>query len=256
MSTEQEKVEKTLGEPFAMDFPDYVRKIRNGLIVISVISTALLSGGLQIADDSSFLGLRFEGLTNALVFKVIFFLNAYMFLHFFWCSIDHFQEWRLRLTGTRVAFVTTGRFSSEVGDYPNDPRQSTLYNWWKDEARKRTSFQEPLETIQKKLEEWEATVKDNLEGNNPNVVNACMSINQISTDIQKLKNSVEQVGKSIKSQRIPVSLKRFDGHFQFYLRSQNLRWLFLELGFPLVLGGYALFLLLCALTLPASWQLC
>lgn len=247
MSTDQEKVEKVLGEPFAMDFPDYVRKIRNALVTTSVISIALLLGGLQIAGDSTFLGLKFEGLSNSLILKVIFVLNAYMFLHFLWCSIDHFQEWWLRLTGTRVAYVTTGRFSSEAGDYPNDPRQSTLYNWWKDEARKISSLQEPLKNIQTKLETWEATVKQRLEGKDPNVVNVCMSINQVSSEVQKLKKSIEQIDKSLESKRVPVSLKRFDSHFQFYLRSQNLRWLVFELGFPLALGGYASFLLSSAL---------
>ena len=72
MSTKQKKVEKTLGEPFAMDFSDYIRKIRNGLITTSVITIALLLGGLQITDDSSFLGLKFEGLDNALILKTIF----------------------------------------------------------------------------------------------------------------------------------------------------------------------------------------
>ncbi len=247
MSTDQEKVEKVLGEPFATDFPEYVRKIRNGLVTTSVISIALLLGGLQIHDDSTFLGLRFQGLNNSLILRVIFLLNIYMFSHFLWCSIDHFQEWWLRLTGTKVAHVTTGRFSSEAGDYPNDPRQSTLYNWWKSEARKISSLQEPLDNIHKKLETWEASVKESLEGKNPNVINACMSINQVSSDVQKLNKSIEQIGKSLESQRIPVSLKRFDSHYQFYLRSQNLRWLVFELGFPLLLGAYALLLLSNAL---------
>lgn len=243
MSTDQAKVEKVLGEPFAMDFPDYVRKIRNSLISLSAISIALILGGLQLSGDSTFLGLKFEGFSNSLVLRLLLLLNVYMFLHFLWCSIDHFQEWWLRLTGTRVAYVTTGKFASEEADYPNDPRQSTLYNWWKDEARKISSLQAPFEDIHKKLETWEATVKESLEGKNPNVVSACMSINRISSDIQKLNKSIEQIGKAIDSQRIPVSLRRFDSHFQFYLRSQNLRWLVFELGFPLALGGCALFLL-------------
>lgn len=243
MSTDQAKVEKILGEPFATDFSDYVRRLRNGLVTLSAVTIVLLLGGLQLSSDSTFLGLKFDGLSNSLVLRVILLLNAYMFLHFLWCGLDHFQEWWLRLTGTRVAYVTTGRIASEVADYPNDPRQSTLYNWWKEEAKKISSLQEPLENIRKKLDAWEATVKENLEGKNPNVVNACMSINQVSSEIQKLSRSIEQTGKTIESQRIPVSLKRFDGHYQFYLRSQTLRWLVFELGFPLALGSYALFLL-------------
>ncbi|MEN6386375.1 MAG: hypothetical protein ABFD79_14420 [Phycisphaerales bacterium] len=239
-----EKVEKILGEPFATDFSDYVRKIRNGLIITSVISLSLLLGNLQITSDSSFLGLKFNGLSQALILKALFFLNTYMFIHFFWCSIDRFQEWRLRVTGTRVAFVTTGMFSSEECDYPNDPRQSTLYNWWKDESKKMSSLQEPLKHIEEKLRAWEMMVKNELEGKNSNVVNACMSINQVVEDVRKLTQSVERASNSIESKRIPASLKRFDSSFQLFLQSQNLRWLIVELGFPLILG-------VCALTLLA-----
>jgi hypothetical protein len=146
-----------------------------------------------------------------------------------------------------VSHVTTGKIAATGGDYPNDPRQSTLYNWWKDEARKISSLQEPLDSIQAKLKEWETTVKASLEGKDPNVVHECMSISKIGGDINKLSASVKQAGESLDSARIPASLKRFDAHFQFFLRSQNLRWLIIELGFPLVLGGYALLLLSIAL---------
>lgn len=245
MSTDQEKVEKILGEPFAMDFSDYVRKIRNNLIITSLISIALLLGGLRIAPDSTFLGLKFTGLDNNLILQTLFFLNAYIFIHFLWSSHDHFQEWWLRLTGTKVAYVTTGRFSAEGADYPSDPRQSTLYNWWNDEARKISSLQEPLNNIQTKLKEWEATITKSPEGADTNVVNTFTL--RVSEDVNKLNASVEQIGKTLESPRIPASLKRFDGHFQFFLRSQNLRWLIIELGFPLALGGYALLLISNAL---------
>jgi hypothetical protein len=77
MSTNQEKFEKILGEPFAMDFSDYVRKIRNGLIITSIISIALLLGELRIAPDSTFLGLKFTGLTNNFILHTLFYINAY-----------------------------------------------------------------------------------------------------------------------------------------------------------------------------------
>lgn len=241
------KVEKALGEPFALEFPDYVRKIRYGLITTSVIAIAIVHGGLQLAGDLSFLGLKFTGLTQPIIIKAFFFLNLYMFIHFFWCSIDHFQEWWVRLSGTRVAHVTTAILASEHGDYPNDPRQSTLYNWWMSEAKKISSLTEPLENIDSKLSTWEAAVKESLEGKDPNVVNACMSIRNVSSDIHKLKRSIENAAKTIEAQRIPTSLERFDKHFYFYLRSQNLRWLIFELGFPITLGGYTLAILGIAL---------
>ncbi len=243
----QKQMEKILGEPFAMEFSNYVRKLRSNLIITSVIFISLLLGWFEITAESIFLGLKPIDSTNQHFLKLIFFLNAYMFLHFLWCAIDYFQEWWLRLTGTRVAYVTTGKSAYVGGDYPDDPRQSTLYNWWRNEARLIASLQKPLEEIDEKLINWEVKVKKSLKGKDPNVIHACMSINQVSTDVNKLMNSIKKSSESLESHRIPASLKRFDSHFQFYLRSQNLRWLIMELGFPLILGGYALLLALSLL---------
>lgn len=238
-----EHIQKVLGEPFAIDFSDYVRKIRSALIIVSVISISLVLGGLTISNDSSFLGIRFEGLNNELIFKVLFSVNTYLFLHFFWCSIDSFQEWLIRVTGTRVAHVTTARVAADGADYPNDPRQSTLYYWWKEEANKIGSLQEPVKIIDQKLHTWENKVKSALEGNDPNVSTVCMSIREVNDNIHKLIRALEKTDKTIQSQRIPASLSRFDSRYQIFLRSQNMRWLMIELGFPLILSVYALVLL-------------
>ncbi len=238
-----EEVEKTLGEPFVLDFSDYIRKIRSTLLAVCVVSIAIVLGGLSVDPGSSFLGLKFNGLTSELVFKALFGVTAYLFVHFLWCSVDSFQEWLLRVTGTRTAHVTVAVLASENGDYPTDPRQSTLYNWWKHEARKIGSLKEPLAKIEEKLDSWETTVKEALEGKDSNVTNSCMSIRSVAEDIAKLKKAVEQTEKSVQSQRIPVSLARFDRNYRIFLRSQNLRWLVVELGFPVLLAGFALILL-------------
>lgn len=242
LKSEIESVSKALGEPVATDFSDYVRKIRNGLLAISIISIIILLGDLKISSESSFLGLKFEGLDDDLILWVIFCFNSYLFAHFLWCGFDSFQEWRLRVTGTRVMYQTGTRFATPDCDYPNDPRQSTLYNWWKEEARKISSFQAPLEHIDDELKAWKEKVEIALKKKDPNVVSACMSINGVSENINKLMKSVENASKTIESNRIPASLKRFDSCFQLFLRSQNLRWLLIEFLFPLLLGFFALIL--------------
>lgn len=239
------KVEKALGEPVATDFSDYVRKIRANLIIVSAISISIALGGLEIDPTSSILGLKFNGLSNSFIFNSLLAINGYMLMHFLWCSFDAFQEWGLRVTGTRLAFITTARNSSGDGDYPSDPRQSSLYHWWKDQSLKIGSLTSPVEEINKKLEIWESKVKIALESQgNPNAVNACMSINQVAGDVAKLKKSIEEAAKLLESSRIPVSLQRFDQRFQLFLRSQNLRWLIIELLLPILMGSYSLALLL------------
>lgn len=131
-----EKVEKALGEPIAAGFDDYTKKLRNNLFLISVVGIALTLGNLELAAGSSFLGLRFHGLTNSTVVTTLFIINFYMLIHFLWCGYDSILAWWVRITGTRLAFVTTGKLAAEDADYPSDPNQSSLYYWWKDEANK------------------------------------------------------------------------------------------------------------------------
>ncbi len=138
---------KVLGEPVICEFDDKTQKIRTTLFLLSIISISYILGGLKIEAASSFLGLKFSGLDDQLFRYMLLGAVAYLAMHFVWCAVDSFIEWRLRITGTKVAFVTTGTFASEHADYPNDPRQSTLYNWWKGQATSINGIDEKIEDI-------------------------------------------------------------------------------------------------------------
>jgi len=237
------KVQKALGEPLMPEFTDYMRRVRSLLIIVSLISIGVVVGGLTIDPTSSVLGVRFQGLSDELVRKGLLIVNAYLLIHFLWGSADNWLEWGARLTGTRVAFVTTGTIASEHGDYPSDPRQSTLYNWWKGEASRITSLSEPLEKTDEKLAAWEKRVEESILKNDPNLMTVIQSFRDIRINIEDLKNRLEKVESTLTAIRIPSSLERFDQRFNLMLRSQNLRWLTIELFFPLALGGWAVYLL-------------
>lgn len=243
MEDKIKQAEKVLGEPVASDFTDYVRKIRNNLIFLSVVSIGICLANLTISTDSTFLGLKFIGLQNQNIIKALFLLNAYFLIHFIWCSIDHLLEWRLRVTGTRVAFITAATYTSELGDYPTDPRQTSLYHWWKNEAKKINSFTEPLDSIHTKLTDWEKKVNAALGSSVPELNNVIVPIRQVLEEITKLNDSIVAAEKILTSDRIPASLNRFDNWFSFFLRSQNLRWLIIELLMPIFVGLYSLLLL-------------
>jgi hypothetical protein len=241
-----EAVEKVLGEPAFSELPENAWKVRTNLILAAVISIAVVFGDLHIEPDSQILGLKFKGLTDRVLTNGLIAVVAYLFVHFLWASMDSLLEWRLRITGTRVAFVTTARLASEHGDYPNDPRQSSLYNWWKDEARRIGNLTRHFPEIDAKIVEWETKLRAQFtDGPDAmNIVNATANLSGVREQIAKLGREVKEASESIDSARIPASLERFDNWYALFLRSQNLRWLVIDFLAPVLAGGYALVLLL------------
>lgn len=241
-----QEVKKVLGEPFGCEFKDSVLEIRRNLLISSIITISVFIGGLHIDPGSTIFGLKFTGLNDNLVKIGLSLATIYFVIHFLWCSVDSILEWRTRLTGTKVAFVTTARLGSEDADYPSDPRQSTLYNWWCDQANKISNISNTMNKIEHEVNEWDSTLKKkyNEDANAINMGNACSILNQATQSINSLKKSVDSVDETLKSNRIPASLERFDNWFKICLKSYNLRWLFIEFLLPLSFGGYAVILMI------------
>lgn len=242
-----EAVNKVLGEPVQTELTENAWKIRTNLMLAAVVSIAVVFADLHIEPDSQILGLKFKGLNDTVLTNGLIAVVSYLLIHFLWSSFDSILEWRLRITGTKVAFVTTARLASEHGDYPNNPRQSTLYNWWKSEARKIEKISSTSDEIDSKLRAWETTLKEKFSNGSDalNISNATSSISQVRTDIATLKSAIEAASKTITAARIPASLERFDAWYGLFLRSQNLRWLLIDFLTPITAGSYALTLLLC-----------
>jgi hypothetical protein len=238
-------VEKVLGEPAFSEFAPNAWKIRTNLIVASAVSIAVVFADLHIDPGSTVLGLKFHGLNDTVLVRVLFGVTLYLLLHFIWSALDSLPEWRLRVTGTRVAFVTTARLARADGDYPRDPRQSTFYHWWKDGAQKIGNLTAKLSDIEKQLQEWDTQLKVQFteKPDAMNIVNATDTIRSTREAVVNLERSITKARDTISALRVPVSLRRFDRWFHLFLRSQNLRWLIMELGVPILVGSYALVLL-------------
>lgn len=220
MSTEQDKldgVEKILKEPVFIGHDTTAKVVRAQLFFVSAISIAYMLMGLKISADSAILGFKFTNLNAGHIEAVLLVLLIYLIIHFVWLSWDALMEWRLRITGTRTAFVTTGTMADKNGDYPANPRQSTLYNFYVTE-------------MQNKL----IDLHDAIEGATKNLEN---------NDKDAIKTRLDEVKGLIDSPRVSVSLHRFDNWFKYFLISQNLRWIFIEFLFPVGLAFWAVGLL-------------
>ncbi|MET3442608.1 hypothetical protein ABIC94_003395 [Variovorax paradoxus] len=240
-----EAVREALGKPVLPEFSDATSKIRLNLMIVACITIAMIILDVKVAPQNTLLGVTFEGLTTENLKTGLLAINLYMFIHFAWCAMDGLQEWRLRVTGTRVAFITGARFSSPDADHPSDPRQSTLYNWWLAQSARMKRIDEGSTKLQADLTRFvqESRHADFQSGLEPGAPIRSI-LDGLKSDMQTLTHEVGLAKGVVNSVRIPVSLQRFENAFQLFLRSQNLRWLVVEAGFPLLLGVSSIFLLL------------
>ncbi|WP_155742598.1 hypothetical protein [Variovorax paradoxus] len=240
----REAVEQILGKPFAAAMSDATEKIRRNLMVASCLTIAIVILGVRVSQTNTLLGISFDGLTADTLKKGLLAVNIYMLVHFLWCMLDELQEWRLRITGTRSAYITGGTFGSEDADYPSEPRQSTLHNWWQKVSMRFPQTEEAISRLDGALDRLLETeeVKRN-SGQIQPVSNAGVLLQQIKSDMTTLLSELNLAKAVIESPRVCVSLERFDKAYELFLRSQNLRWLVVEAGFPVLLGGASLWLL-------------
>ena len=239
-----EAVEKVLGKPVDGGFTDNALKVRRNLLAISFVSIFIVIAGIKLDPSSSVLGFKFIGITDSMVTRGLIIATSYLLVHFLWYSFENLLEWRLRVTGTRLAFVTGSRFGSGHADYPDDPRQSTLYSWWTNNANRIGSLQTPIDELAEKVQEWEAKITQFKDGKDSlNLANAMSTLSNTSKAIADLTRKIEHTEKTLCSLRISTSLRHFDGWFELFLRSQNLRWLLIEMILPIGVGTTAVFLL-------------
>ncbi len=248
----ERSVETILGSPVFIGSDERTDKVRGHLIFAATISLFVTVADLHFGSDSSFLGLEITGLTDRVAYIALLFFVGYQLVHYVWCAWDTFLEWRLRITGKRTAFITTARFASEEGDYPSDPRQSTLYNWWIESANKIGHLQEGVTEINDALQRVERSldgVRDSsLDPNSVTVIRSQLS--PLQNTVQRLAQAFEACKQTIASARIPASLKRFDNWFKLFLSSQNLRWLIFNLLIPILLSVAAMILLAAKIRSP------
>lgn len=247
METEkQAAIEKIMGEPYMPDFSEGALKVRRNLLAVSLISIAGTVAGVRVAPDSPVFGFHLEHLNQAVIGDAIAVVIGYMLVHFFWYVVDAFAGWRLRVTGTRVAFITAGTYGSADLDYPSDPRQSTLYNWWRSRRPAIAQLCDGLPAIEASLDRVQKSLAD-LQ-TSPDVVNdstnVLRSLGEVRQSFDHLKRAIEASKSLEESPRMLFSLRRFDRWYGFWLRSQNLRWLVLDAGLPLLIGAAALALVI------------
>jgi hypothetical protein len=239
-----EAVQKILGEPVAAGLTDRAWRARTQLLSVALVAIGIIKFKLRVNTDATVLGFSLTGLSDHAVRGALVLAIAYLLLHFVWMAWESFAEWRLRLTGTRVAFATVGRFASSECDYPDDPRQSTLANWWRSSANNLGNLTVRVDGLRVMFADQQAAIREACGSGEPiNVANATAPLNNIMTAANQLKQSIEATAIVLASLRIPASLDRFEKTYRHFLESQNIRWLLVDALLPIGVAAYALYTL-------------
>jgi hypothetical protein len=235
------ELERILGAPFSGDLPDNAIKVRRNLLACSSVSLFLFLSGAEFDPNPIIFGFKFHQVPSKLIPIVLFFASLYFFIHFAYYAAEAFIEWRIRLTGQKVVPYTGGDILT-IGDANNDgsldPRQSTLYSWW---FNHKSHFKALSDQIDETLRKYD---KDRIgcESHGTEAPeNTAAEIAKLEDIVKKLSAASDTMARF--TPRLSESLKRFDDWVGLSLRVQSIRWITLDLIFPLSVGSASLILL-------------
>jgi hypothetical protein len=227
-----EGVQEILGKPIGLEYDNKTQKIRLSLLFISLLNLIYIFANLKLSPSSTFFGLKFDNLTQDKLNVIVLIITFYYLAEFIWRSHDKFVEWRLRITGTSTAFMPNGGFPSNHSDKADDPRQSTLYNWWRTRIRVHRNIEEYQQSTKAQLDEILKIISSStgtFTGIEPKLDSVLGHVSQLSTELKQSQDVLQD-------HRIPASLERFDSWFKYFIKTQNLRWFCLEFLLPVLLG--------------------
>ena len=232
----REEVAKVLGEPVGFDISETASKLRRNLLLVSMLVMVLILGQIEAGTDFSIFGVKLTGVTPFKLMVGLSIILAYTFFHFAWCCYEMYSEWSIRITGTKLTFITGARYGAVGADYPDNPKQSTLYTWWIQEARSMQAYSDLLNRVDESISQFSSHVEQ-LQQRDMTMAGS------VSQSIQGMKHTLEQVKQALASTeavvmntRIPESLARFDKRFRLLLKSQNMRTVIVEIGIPVLLS--------------------
>jgi hypothetical protein len=227
-------IDALMGKPVQQELDESLRKMRVQLLVFCCAAFAIIHGaGIDTAKPV--FGIQLKGLSPFAIEWALIAVTLYTAVHFAWTAWDGFQEWRLRVTGTRYG----------AWDVQRDPRQATLFRWWLANNQNLVDMEQVRVLFEKYIEEGRDFLKSarlDLTTNMPNV--EVVRLQQIHENLQThangLMNHLNTSRQVCEDPYIHEALQRFDNAFFNFQRSQNIRWLLVEWGFPIVFALYVL----------------
>lgn len=242
-----DEIENLMKQPKAIEISEYEERIRRNLIFSSFLAISFAWFDLKVDENSTFFGgLKFANLQPNHIYIGILAVIIYEFTHYFWIQMNHFAYWRVRLTGTSVEEVRGNgggaRFGNANGsplDYTGTDENSNFYTWMLENKRLRNQMAEGMLVNSKAIDECVNTLK---EQHYPEASSTDL-YRKLSESCDKLVQGIKNLESQLESIRTDASMLRFDEWYSILIRSQNIRWLLLDISLPFFMGLFALILL-------------
>ncbi|UBM27043.1 hypothetical protein K8374_08805 [Pseudomonas sp. p1(2021b)] len=230
-------VAEALGKPAGFDISDPAVKVRKSLMAASVALLCLVIAKIEPSDTFTIFGVAFKGVTADKIVIGAMIVLTYSLAHFLFYVVELLGEYRVRMTGARVAFQTGARAGSAHVDYPDDPKQSSLANWWKSYARRLHSVGELTDRLSSDLDEIKHRLgsPDEIKGS-PDDIATSQLMGQVNANLMNLRNEIQTSREVVLSPRIEVSLERFESWYKGLMSLQGFRVLVVEVALPILLG--------------------
>jgi hypothetical protein len=201
-----QEIDTLMGKPVFIGYDTKTQIVRTQLFLFSTIAIVFGAYDFQIVSETSFLGVKFKGLSTDVFNAVMTTALGYLMVHFVWLSIEAFQEWRIRLTGSTQVYSSGSSYGSGYEDYTDNPRQSTLYNFVRSHFVKNRKDGFSKNTLSNRIAWLEGELLKIPETERPK-------------DWSSTQQQIKELQNILTDGRLVVSIKRFD------------RWLPLVLGF-------------------------
>lgn len=214
------ELKRIMEHPVFLMHDNSAKIIRAQLFFLSISTILLVVSGIAIGERSSILGISVEGLTLKHVLWVLVCLILYQMLHFLWASWESFCEWRLRQSALDAGGWGGGGIKILEENEALKVRQTTLYSY------------------------MTYVLDSDLKGLHEKINH--LAENGSEKELKDIESAINRISDAFHSPRIDDSMWRFDNWFKMFCKSQNWRWLLLEMLLPLVLGFVAIILSICS----------
>jgi hypothetical protein len=213
-----DELNKALAEPIWDQFDENIYRIRRNLLIFSSSLVAIKLGELGVSSEKLFLGITLTGLTTNKLIGILVCITLYHLCHFGLAVWGYYLRWRIRVTG-RHQYKVSQQSHMMWTNADSKLNQSTLYSWWllkREEIAKILPIKEQIESI----------------------INATSPTHHpagVDHSIKRLEDAFSNLTKFMEDERLE-SLKKFDDWFWLFQRSEKMRWMGIEVAFPLYLG--------------------